>query len=71
MKQYKPSADNWPTQFRPRRLLESRRAFDADRRAPARTRRPSDELDALVQYGQANDDAVTRFEEYLDATANV
>ena len=25
LKQYKPSPDNWPTAFRPRRLLESRR----------------------------------------------
>jgi acyl-CoA dehydrogenase len=70
MKQHKPSLDNWPTQFRPRVLLESRRRFeeivaerlDAGQRA---------ELDALVQVGHANDAAVKRFEEYLDLTANV
>ena len=28
IKQHKPSADNWPTMFRPRRLMESRREFD-------------------------------------------
>jgi acyl-CoA dehydrogenase len=70
MKQYKPSKDNWPTQFRPRRLLENRRAFDdiVDRRLGAGDH---DDLDALVQRGPANDDAVRRFEEYLDATANL
>jgi acyl-CoA dehydrogenase len=71
MKQYKPSADNWPTRFRPRVLLESRRAFDdiVSRRVGDSAERA--ELDALVQHGEANDAAVKRFEEYLDLTANV
>jgi hypothetical protein len=70
MKQHKPSPDNWPTMFRPRRLLDSRRAFDSivQRRLDPSERQ---DLDALVQEGQANDDAVKRFEEYLDLTANV
>ena len=63
-------SDKWPTRFRPRVLLESRRRFEemTARRldAPARA-----ELDALVQRGQANDAAVKRFEEYLDLTADV
>ena len=29
-----------------------------------------EELSALVQRGQANDEAVKRFEEYLELTAN-
>jgi acyl-CoA dehydrogenase len=70
LKQYKPSPDNWPTAFRPRRLLESRRTFDGmvDRRlGPG----DHDDLDTMVQQGPANDDAVKRFEAYLDATANI
>ena len=69
IKEHKPSEDNWPTQFRPRRLLESRRAFDqivSRRLDPA----AQEELSALVQHGQANDEAVKRFEEYLELTAN-
>jgi hypothetical protein len=70
MKQYKPSADNWPTRFRPRVLLDSRRQFDeiVERRLSASDRA---ELDALVQQGQANDEAVKRFEEYIELTATV
>jgi acyl-CoA dehydrogenase len=69
IKQHRPSADNWPTMFRPRRLLESRREFDkvVNRRLDPSAR---EELSALVQRGQANDEAVKRFEEYLDLTAN-
>ena len=69
IKEHKPSEDNWPTQFRPRRLLESRRAFDE---IVSRRLDPSaqEELSALVQHGQANDEAVKRFEEYLELTAN-
>jgi acyl-CoA dehydrogenase len=68
-KEYKPSPDNWPTQFRPRRLLDSRRAFD---QIVSRRLDPSaqEELNALVQRGQASDEAVKRFEEYLELTAN-
>ena len=50
IKEHKPSEDNWPTQFRPRRLLESRRAFDeivSRRLDPA----AQEELSALVQHG--------------------
>ena len=50
IKQHKPSADNWPTMFRPRRLLESRREFDkiVNRRLDPAGR---EELSALVQTG--------------------
>jgi hypothetical protein len=70
MKQHKPSPDNWPTQFRPRVLLESRRRFEeiVGARLDAEDRA---ELNELVQRGHANDDAVKRFEEYLELTANV
>src|SRR5205085_9338353 len=70
MKQHKPSPDNWPTQFRPRVLLESRRRFEE---IVAQRLTPTDraELDQLVQHGHANDAAIKRFEEYLDLTANV
>ena len=69
MKGYRPAPDNWPTQFRPRVLLESRRRFEeivADRLSPSSRA----ELDELVQAGHANDAAVKRFEEYLELTAN-
>jgi acyl-CoA dehydrogenase len=70
MKQHKPSADNWPTRFRPRVLLESRRQFDdiVSRRLTGAERA---EIDGLVQQGEANDAAVKRFEEYIELTANV
>ena len=70
MKQHKPSADNWPTRFRPRVLLESRRQFDdiVSRRLSGAERA---EIDGLVQQGEANDAAVKRFEEYIELTANV
>jgi acyl-CoA dehydrogenase len=70
MKDHKPSADNWPTRFRPRVLLESRRQFEeiVARRLDAAERA---ELDELVQDGHANDAAVKRFEEYLELTADV
>jgi hypothetical protein len=56
--------------FRPRRLLESRERFDeiVRERVGAGDR---EELNALVQRGEANDDAVKRFAEYLELTANV
>jgi acyl-CoA dehydrogenase len=70
MKQHRPAPDNWPTRFRPRVLMESRKRFDD---IVARRVEPGDraELDALVQQGQANDDAVARFEEYITLTADV
>ncbi len=70
LKQHKASPDIWPTNFVPRKLLNSRRAFDAnvDRRLGASGH---EDLDALVQHGPASDEAVRRFEEYLDATANL
>ncbi len=70
LKSYKPSSDLWPSQFRPRTLLNHRRQFDAivSRRIPDADGRA--EIDAIVQEGPANDEAVKRFEEYLDATAN-
>jgi hypothetical protein len=50
--------------------MESRKRFDD---IVARRVEPGDraELDALVQQGQANDDAVARFEEYITLTADV
>jgi acyl-CoA dehydrogenase len=70
MKQHRPAPDNWPTRFRPRVLMESRKRFDD---IVARRVEPGDraELDALVQQGQANDDAVARFEKYITLTADV
>ncbi len=70
MKSYKPAPDLWPTQFRPRRLLDSRRAFDG---IVARRLGSADhaDLDTLVETGPANDNAVRGFEEYLEATANL
>jgi acyl-CoA dehydrogenase len=70
MKQHKPSPDNWPTMFRPRRLMESRERFDQIVRERVAAGE-QEELNALVQQGEANDDAVKRFAEYLELTANV
>jgi len=70
LKKHRPAPDLWPSQFRPRTLLNQRRQFDdmVARRIPGVSGRA--EIDALVQQGPANDEAVKRFEEYLDATAN-
>jgi len=70
LKDHQPAPDLWPSQFRPRTLLNHRREFDA-----LVARRISDpagrsELDELVQQGPANDAAVKGFQEYLEATAN-
>jgi len=69
LKQHRPAPDNWPSQFRPRRLMLGRQAFDDV--VGRRLGEAHDDLDALVQAGPANDEAVRGFEEYLDATANV
>ena len=70
MKQHKPSADNWPTQFRPRHAAREPAAVRRDRARAGLDAAARAELDELVQEGQANDEAVKRFEEYLDLTAN-
>jgi acyl-CoA dehydrogenase len=70
LKSYKPAPDLWPTQFRPRVLSNSRRAFDVIVDQRLGTGDHAD-LDSLVEAGPANDDAVRGFEEYLDATANL
>jgi acyl-CoA dehydrogenase len=70
LKEHKPSSDNWPTMFRPRRLLESRERFDQIVRERVAAGE-QEQLNALVQQGEANDDAVKRFAEYLELTANV
>ncbi|MGD9797093.1 MAG: acyl-CoA dehydrogenase family protein, partial [Acidimicrobiia bacterium] len=70
LKGYRPAEGLWPSQFRPRTLLNHRREFDAivARRLPDPAAQA--EVLAYVQGGPASDDAVKRFEAYLDATAN-
>jgi alkylation response protein AidB-like acyl-CoA dehydrogenase len=70
LKQHRASPDLWPTEFRPRKLVEHRRRFDqmVDERISDAADR--EQLGRLLQDGPASDEAVKRFEEYLELTAN-
>jgi acyl-CoA dehydrogenase len=70
LKQYQPSPDLWPSEFQPRKLVEHRRQLDgmvAARLADASER---EQLNRVIQEGPASDEAVKRFEEYLELTSN-
>jgi acyl-CoA dehydrogenase len=72
LKRYKPSPDLWPSEFRPRKIVEARRKFEAlvERRvADGPTRLAFGEL---LQQTSGSDAQVKRFEEFLEhTTANL
>jgi acyl-CoA dehydrogenase len=67
LKQYQPHPDGWPTQFRPRKLVDARRRFDeiVDERF-----RNDPEMRAafgpMLQQSEAPDDLVKDMQAYLD-----
>jgi acyl-CoA dehydrogenase len=69
LKDYKPAPDLWPTEFKPRRLVDARRRFDEilDRRvSDAEVRR---QFSDLLQTSAGPDELVRKMEEYMEATA--
>jgi acyl-CoA dehydrogenase len=70
LKGRQPSPDLWPSEFRPRKLVEHRRQFDGMVVTRIDDAGDRAELNGLVQEGPASDEAIKRFEEYLDATSN-
>ena len=68
LKSYRPSADMWPTEFKPRTLVNARRKFDAilERRIPDGNVRK--EFGALLDGSPGRDEEIKRMEAYLEAT---
>jgi len=68
LKDYEPAADLWPSEFKPRRLVEARRRFDEilDRRVPDGPTRQA--FGDLLQQSAAPDELVKQMEAYLEAT---
>jgi acyl-CoA dehydrogenase len=68
LKSYQPSPDMWPTQFRPRVLVNARRRFETmlGQRIPdAATRR---DFGQLIEDSPGRDEDIKAMEAYLDAT---
>jgi acyl-CoA dehydrogenase len=70
LKAHRPSPDLWPSEFRPRQLVEHRRRFDSMVMARIDDAAEREDLNGIVQSGPASDEAVKRFAEYLEATSN-
>jgi acyl-CoA dehydrogenase len=68
LKDYTPSPDMWPTEFRPRKLVDARRRFDEilDRRVPDVATRAT--FGGLLSESAAPDELVKQMEDYLAAT---
>jgi acyl-CoA dehydrogenase len=68
LKDYKPSPDMWPSEFKPRKLVDARRRFDEilDRRVPDVAVRAS--FGGLLSESAAPDELVKQMEDYLAAT---
>jgi acyl-CoA dehydrogenase len=68
LKSYQPSPDMWPTQFRPRVLVNARRRFETmlgERVPDASGRR---EFGPLIEDSPGRDEDIKAMEAYLDAT---
>jgi acyl-CoA dehydrogenase len=68
LKGYQPSADQWPSEFGPRKLVSARRRFDqmVDGVDPDPGQRAA--FDELVQRSAGDDETVKQMQAYLDAT---
>ena len=68
LKGYAPSADLWPTEFGPRKVVAARRRFDemVDATNPSAEQRAA--FDELLQRSAGDDDTVGQMQAYLDAT---
>jgi acyl-CoA dehydrogenase len=67
LKDHQPHADGWPSQLRPRKLVEARHRFDemVERRISDPAVRA--EFQAVLQTSEAPDDVLHDMEAYLDA----
>lgn len=65
---YEASPDMWPTNFRPRKLVEARKAFDEilARRVPDPAQREA--FGAVLERSEGNDEQIKKMQEYLDVT---
>ncbi len=68
LKDYHAAPDMWPSEFKPRKLVNARRRFDEmlDRRVPDPANRSA--FGDLLRHSAAPDDLVEQMEEYLQAT---
>jgi acyl-CoA dehydrogenase len=68
LKSYQPSSDMWPSQFRPRVIVNARRRFESmlDERVPDPDVRH--DFGKLLENSKGRDEAVKAMEAYLDAT---
>jgi acyl-CoA dehydrogenase len=68
LKSYRPSPDMWPTEFKPRKLVNARRDFDAllERRVLDEDRRR--EFGALLEDSPGRDEDIKQMRAYLEAT---
>ncbi len=68
LKDYKAAPDMWPSEFKPRKLIDARRRFDGilDRRVTESSTRHA--FGDLLQQSAAPDELVKQMEEYIDAT---
>ncbi len=68
LKSYQPSSDMWPSQFRPRVIVNARRRFESmlDERVPDPDLRH--DFGKLLENSKGRDEAVKAMEAYLDAT---
>src|SRR5262249_30737240 len=66
LKDHRAHADGWPSQFRPRRLLDARHRFDqmVEERFDHATTRAA--FGPLLQRSEAPDGILREMEEYLD-----
>jgi len=68
LKGYEPSADLWPSEFGPRKVVDARRRFDemVDALGPDANERAA--FDGLLQRSAGDDETVKQMQAYLDAT---
>jgi acyl-CoA dehydrogenase len=68
LKGYQPSADQWPSEFGPRKLVAARRRFEEMIDATSPTAGERAAFDELLQRSAADDETVKQMQAYLDAT---
>ena len=70
LKNHEPAKGLWPTTFVPKVMVERRKQYDNLVARRVTTDEGRRQMHELVNQGQANDAAVERFAEYLEATAD-
>jgi acyl-CoA dehydrogenase len=68
LKNHRPHTDGWPSQLRPRVLVEARKRFDAQIERRVSDPKVRADFSTLLQQSEASDSHVKEMQEYLDAT---